>query len=461
MEKDVQELKQVDHSPTILETIRSQVQAAVDEYLGSSLGDTLQKDEDNLDRVVLNMRKRDREEDEDPSTRSNQGKRKRRSGKDSEPSKKSSASKKTSKGDTPPKSSKTSKSTSAEESVKEATHEVTMGDEEPVQEIMNDADQPQDVVDDQPEQPWFNDLLYAEKDPLTFDELMATPIDLSKFAMNRLKINKLTKAHVVGLVYNLLKGTCQSSIELEYNMEECYKALSDQLDWNNPKGDPCPFDLKKPLSLKGHPGHLTIASEYFFNNELEYLKSSDPENKYTTSITKIKAVRYELVGIEDMIPNLWSVTKVGYDKDVILSMKSVTVNKLHGYGYLEEIMVRRADQQMYKFKEGDFINLQLNDIEDMLLLVVQHKLFHLDGEVIVDLAMALRIFTRSLIIKKRVEDVQVDLSNQKRLIRADELYKFSDGALKKMLERRILRNLERLVGARVLEMDYKLMQRTA
>ncbi|GJZ04269.1 hypothetical protein Tco_0537544 [Tanacetum coccineum] len=118
LEKDVLELKQVDQSPVILETIRSQVPAAVDEYLGLSIGDALQKDEDDLDR--------------------------RRSGKNSEPSKKSLASKETSKGDTPPKSSKTGNSASAGELVKEATHEVIMGDEEPVQESVNDVDQPQD-----------------------------------------------------------------------------------------------------------------------------------------------------------------------------------------------------------------------------------------------------------------------------------------------------------------------------
>ncbi|GJV57687.1 hypothetical protein Tco_1458692 [Tanacetum coccineum] len=105
-----------------------------------------------------------------------------------------------------------------------------------------------------------------------------------------------------------------------------------------------------------------------------------------------------------------------------------TVNKLHGYGYLEKIVVRRADRQLYKFKEGDFVNLHLNDIEDMLLFVVLHKLFHLDGDVIFDLAVALRIM--------------VDLID------------------KQMLERRIIRNLERLVGERELEMDYRLMQRT-
>nr|GEU98042.1 probable isoprenylcysteine alpha-carbonyl methylesterase ICMEL2 [Tanacetum cinerariifolium] len=51
-------------------------------------------------------------------------------------------------------------------------------------------------------------------------------------------------------------------------------------------------------------------------------------------------------------------------------VKSVSVKKLHGYGHLEEIMVERADRQLYKFKEGDFIDLNLNDTENMLLLVV-------------------------------------------------------------------------------------------
>ncbi|GJU68490.1 hypothetical protein Tco_1254749 [Tanacetum coccineum] len=52
-----------------------------------------------------------------------------------------------------------------------------------------------------------HDLVSTEKDPLTFDELMATPIDFSMFAMNRLKLAKITKANLVGLVYKLLKGT--------------------------------------------------------------------------------------------------------------------------------------------------------------------------------------------------------------------------------------------------------------
>ncbi|GKD92250.1 hypothetical protein Tco_1372087, partial [Tanacetum coccineum] len=73
--------------------------------------------------------------------------------------------------------------------------------------------------------------------------------------------------------------------------------------------------------LRGRPGHLSIAAEYFFNNDLEFLKSFDREKKYTTSITKTKVARYEIVGIEDMTPTLWSTIKHGYDKDAKKGIK--------------------------------------------------------------------------------------------------------------------------------------------
>nr|GEV93970.1 hypothetical protein [Tanacetum cinerariifolium] len=105
----------------------------------------------------------------------------------------------------------------------------------------------------------------------------------------------------------------------------------DMLNWNNSEGDRYPFDLSKPLPLT-----------------------------YTTLITKTKAAHYEIKGIEDMVPTLWSPIKVGYDKDALKEIKhwgegwvkSVSVKKLHGYGHLEEIMVKRADRQFYKFIEG-------------------------------------------------------------------------------------------------------------
>nr|GEV05797.1 ribonuclease H-like domain-containing protein [Tanacetum cinerariifolium] len=118
-------------------------------------------------------------------------------------------------------------------------------------------------------------MVSAIKDPLTFNDLMATSIDFSKYALNRLKIDNLTQDILLGPTYNLLKGMGTSNIELEYHFQECFNALTNKLNWNNPEGDHYPFDLYKPLPPQGHPGHLTVAVYYFFNNELEYLKSSD------------------------------------------------------------------------------------------------------------------------------------------------------------------------------------------
>ncbi|GKB27768.1 hypothetical protein Tco_0867169 [Tanacetum coccineum] len=351
----------------------------------------------------------------------------------------------------------------------------------------------------QPEQPWFNQTVSATEDPLTFNDLMATPIDFYKYVLNRLKIYNLTQDILLGSAYNLLKGTCSSNIELEYHFQECFKALTDRKEWNNPKGDHYPFDLSKPLPLQGHLGHLTIAADYFFKNDLEYLKSFDPERKYTTSITKTKAARYEIVGIEDMVPTLWSPTKHNvYSTRKILGVKSVSVKKLHGYGHLEEIMVKPADCQLYKFKEGDFVDLHLNDIEDMLLLA--KKLNITPPQQTIPEIEFKELYTPS---HKPPGVIYKDLTKQKRVMRANELYKFSNGTLKKvrdklhhrvcdfcleynnempmrkwtaidrkmseliveqinkqMRERRIIRNLERLVGSRELEMDYKLMTHT-
>ncbi|GJX47349.1 hypothetical protein Tco_0272539 [Tanacetum coccineum] len=111
--------------------------------------------------------------------------------------------------------------------------------------------------------------------------------------------------------------------------------------------------------------------------------------------------------------------------------------------------MRRVDQNLYKFKEGDFPDLHLNDIEYMLLLFTQNKLFNLDGDVIVHLKVALRMFTRGIVLKFRVEDVQLgderviykDKKKQKRLMRVDELYKFYDGTLQSV-HKTLLHRLE-------------------
>ncbi|GJT09022.1 hypothetical protein Tco_0843484 [Tanacetum coccineum] len=107
----------------------------------------------------------------------------------------------------------------------------------------------------------------------------------------------------------------------------------------------------------------------------------------------------------------------------------------------------------------------------MLLLFVQNRLTNLSGNDVSDFAIALRMFTKIMVIQKRVEDLQlgvksyqkkinitkpettrpgirkrdpytpytdpqgfiyVDNQGRNRLMRSDELYKFSDGTLTRL-----------------------------
>nr|GEX81459.1 hypothetical protein [Tanacetum cinerariifolium] len=167
---------------------------------------------------------------------------------------------------------------------------------------------------------------------------------------------------------------------------KCFNALTNKLDWNNLEGDHYPFDLSKPLPLQGRLDHLTVAADYFFNNDLEFLKTSDPEKTYTTSILKTKAARSQM--------NKFSKHNV-YSTQRILGVKSVSVKKLHGYSHLEEVMT--------------FLEIEFKEL-----------------------------YTLSY---KPLGVIYEDLTKQKQVMQVDELYKFSNETLKKVrdeLHHRIL-----------------------
>nr|GEY59184.1 hypothetical protein [Tanacetum cinerariifolium] len=72
----------------------------------------------------------------------------------------------------------------------------------------------------------------------------------------------------------------------------------------------------------------------------------------------------------------------------------------HNYKHLDWITVRKEDDKLYKFKEGDFKRLRIQDIEDMLLLLVQGKLTNLTVEERFAFNVSLRMFTRSIVLQR-------------------------------------------------------------
>ncbi|GJZ26394.1 hypothetical protein Tco_0570647 [Tanacetum coccineum] len=417
----------------------------------------------------------DEDKDEDPPTGSNQGLKKWKTSKDVKPptGSKSRESKSSSSNGTKPHPKSYGKSTQVEEPVFKAADTEMQQDQG--SEFGHTVDQP-DVetapkndsfkkpnkppipdhawntaksIDFRPPHTWISNIAKAREPPCMFDELMSTPIEFSAYVMNNLKIDNLTQEILVGPAFNLLKGSCKSFNEHVFHFKECYKAITDQLDWNNLEGHEYAFDLSMPLPLIEVQGRQVVPADYFFNNDFEYLKGGSSSRKYTTYKTKTKAAKYDNIeGIKDMVLTLWSPVKVAYDQyarwgishwgpkrqmfyGYASNMKSthdmfskkrnivvtrVKVMKWYDYGCLEEIIVRRDDQKLYKFMEGDFPRLNLRDIQDLLLLLVQNKLSNLEKDVIFELNVALWMFTRHIINLKRVEDLQLGVkSYQKKL----------------------------------------------
>nr|GEY87717.1 hypothetical protein [Tanacetum cinerariifolium] len=352
-------------------------------------------------------------------------------------------------------------------------------------------------------QSWISDLAKQADSRSSFNELLDTPLDFSNFIMNRLRVDTLTPELLAGPTYDLIKGSCNSLTELEYHLEEVYKETTDQLDWVNPKGQQYPHNLLQPLPLiPDNRGRRVIPFLHFINNDLEYLLGGASSRKYTTSVTKTKAADYEHIKwIEDLVPRtmwihkpinydkhaLWEVSHWGrkrqqfygfavnresaldvYSKRRIIDVTDLKIVEWHNYRNLDWISVRRDDDKIYNFKEGDFKRLRLQEIEDTLLLLVQGKLSNLTVEERFAFKVSFRMFTRSIVIQRRVEDLQLgvksyqkrlnlmkpdtyrsDLKRQEaytaysnprgfiyqnkdkknRLMQIDELYKFSDGTL--------------------------------
>ncbi|GJV96049.1 retrovirus-related pol polyprotein from transposon TNT 1-94 [Tanacetum coccineum] len=134
----------------------------------------------------------------------------------------------------------------------------------------------------------------------------------------------------------------------------------------------------------------------------------------------------------------------------------------------------RANYKEYKISEADFKNLHPNDFEDLYLLHLQGQLNHLSGDDKVHLFNAVNLWIRNIVIRKRVEDLQLgiesyqtkinltqpdwdasdflfkedctivskpreviyrDKNDQKKMMRETEVHKFSDGTLNRILDK--------------------------
>ncbi|GJV84356.1 hypothetical protein Tco_1524254 [Tanacetum coccineum] len=333
--------------------------------------------------------------------------------------------------------------------------------------------------------------------------------------------------------------------EAELEMDECHKLLTNKVDLSNPEGHQILQNLNEPLPLGGPPGQLKAARYLDFGLE-ELVPSLWVESEQEYDISAVYGITHWWFRRKEFYINKHSESS---DREAvrsqmrILSVISVKVFEKYGYNYLREIILRRADYQEYKISERDFKNLHPNDFEDLFLLNIQEKLNHLPKTDKISLHTAVNMWIRNLVIRNRVGDLQLgiesyqtkinlerpnwdaadyyfkedytivpkpravvyrDRNEQRKLMRLNELHKFSDGTLTRVMEkldqmvkdfhlfeynkgmetrkwseddkrrskdfitaiekrlqiRRIYRSLESFVGGRIRDIDYRLINRT-
>ncbi|GJY89620.1 hypothetical protein Tco_0504816 [Tanacetum coccineum] len=382
------------------------------------------------------------------------------------------------------------------------------------------------MLDNIHEHPAENSLLAKTGDMMTF----------LKWYCRQVNKTTLTQADFEGQAYEVVKAFYPDVVHLQFQMEECHKMLTDQVDWANPEGDQgsCPALSISKMKAANYPDfglELLVPEQMWIDDVCTY----DISAKYGISHWWFTRQKFYIDRHDSPSRR----------KDVrthmrILSVVRIKAYSRYGYDYLSEIVLRRADHQEHTIAEKDFKNLYPSDFEDLNLLLLQGHLDHLSGSDKRMLSTAVKLWTRNLVIRQRVEDFQLGIesyqtqlnltkpgwdatgyefkhdytiiespravvfpvnNNERKIMRFNEIYKFSDGTLTRILEalayrvkefkikrlnpgmntrfwtekdvtrsnefiaaierrlktRRIYRNLECFVGGRVRDIDYRLL----
>ncbi|GKC53174.1 hypothetical protein Tco_1075919 [Tanacetum coccineum] len=146
---------------------------------------------------------------------------------------------------------------------------------------------------------------------------------------------ELTQADLKGQAYEVVKAFYSNVVQLQFQMEECHKMLTDQIDWGSGQA---------------------------------------------LSISKMKAAHHLNFGLELLVPeHMW-------------------INEVYTYDISASY-------------EKDFKNLYPSDFEYLNLLLLQGHLNNLFGSNKRMLSTVVNLWTRNLVIRKRVEDFKLGIES--------------------------------------------------
>nr|GEY07285.1 putative nucleotidyltransferase, ribonuclease H [Tanacetum cinerariifolium] len=174
---------------------------------------------------------------------------------------------------------------------------------------------------------------------------MLNPSPDTGFLMNRLKIDTLTPELLVSPTYELMKGSCKSLVELEFFLEDVYKATTDQLNLNNPEGQQYPHNLLKPLPLiPNSQGVKSYQKKLNLTKPVTYRSNLKRKEAYT-AYSNPKGFIYQNKDKQNRLMRIDELHK--FSDDTLNDVRTALDNCLKGIRmkYLPQTIWKRSDKE--------------------------------------------------------------------------------------------------------------------
>ncbi|GJV57618.1 hypothetical protein Tco_1458623 [Tanacetum coccineum] len=191
-------------------------------------------------------------------------------------------------------------------------------------------------------------------------------------------------------------------------------------------------------------GHVTIQPQFFFNKDLKYLRYGSKGSNHALSISKMKVASYPDFRLELLVPEqMWIDDVCTYDISAKYGIS-------HWWFKRQKFYIDRHDSPSCRKYVRTHMRIlsvirikaysRYSDFEDLNLLLLQGHLDHLPGLDKRMLSTTVKLWTRNLfkhdytiIESPRVVVFPVN-NNERKIMRFNKIYKFSDGMLTRILE---------------------------
>nr|GEV09429.1 hypothetical protein [Tanacetum cinerariifolium] len=278
---------------------------------------------------------------------------------------------------------------------------------------------------------------------------MATFID---WFCKRRGITELKPQDLEGPAFEIIKVFHRNVIHHQYQMEECHKLLTDNI---------------------------------------EYLRYGSKGSRPALSISKMKAAYYLDAGLEQLVSNqFWIDEECTYDIAAmygishwwfqrqrfyidrhtskgdrsavrthmrILSVVRIEVFSMYGYEYMKKIVLRRADLNEHVIAERDFKAVIFQDKYEVQMMMRFNEIHKFSDGTLQQIDEEMDYRVKEFRINRMNPGLKTRFWTRKDV---DRCKAFMFAIQRHLRTRRIFRNLESFVGGHVREGDYRLLKRT-